>query len=245
MRSNDPSAKGLVSRLGAHPATRLGLDLDGDDAQLGAWLVACVLLGGRTREDAALAAFGRLRARAAHTPAAACALGPDGLQPLLEASAIPKSEAVAAVLFRVCRGLVRDYEGNVERLARRAESLEDLAARLGRLGAGFGGAGVMRFLTPLRQRWSLAHDLPASPAVAAAAEHLGLVADRSDVESAPAAIARWLRDEHAPPDVPAAGVRDVEAALDRLGRAACLRERSDRCPLDAACPRRGPGGDET
>lgn len=240
MQSKSPSPDELLERLGAHPATRLGLDLDGDDEALGAWLVACVLLGGRTREDVALDAFRGLRARGAARPEAVADLGPAALQPLLEAASLPRSEAVAAVLFRVCRGLVRDYAGSVERLARQAESLEDLAGRLARLGSGFGGAGVLRFLTPLRDRWSVARDLPAAPAVGAAAADLGWVADRDDLESVPAAVSRRLRNEARPANVHGKGPRDLEAALDRLGRAACLRERPDRCPLGERCPKRSP-----
>jgi hypothetical protein len=241
------SARSLVELLGPHPATTLGLDLDSeDDAPLGGWLVATVLLGGRTPEPSALEAWQRLAGEGLATPAAIGEAPAGALEACLDACRVPKSETVAAVLTRVCRALVDRYDGSIDRLAAEAESLEDLAGRLSQLGAGFGRAAVFRFLTPVRDRWTPANDLPASPAVCAAARDLGWLGEMQDEESAPGTLARWLRNESEPAGVDvdqepsstrAREPRDVEAALDRLGRVACLRGRSDRCPLGAHCAR--------
>ena len=151
-----------------------------------------------------------------------------------------KSEATAAVLIRVASNLLAQYEGSLERLASRADDLEGLAHGLSRLGAGFGKAAVFRFLTPLRSRWSAAGDLPATAAVHAAATDLGIVSEAQDEEGTPAALAHWLaRNESGSADV---ALPDLEAALDRLGRASCLRERRERCPLAESCPRLAPEG---
>jgi hypothetical protein len=251
-----PRADQLVGLLGAHPATLLGLDLDAhDDADLGAWLVATLLLGGRTREDVALVAFRRLRSAGLASPAEIAENGINALHAQLEAADVPKSEAVAAVLTRVCTKFTRDSEGSIDRLASDCDGLEDLARRLAGLGSGFGRAAVLRFLTPLRDRWSAANDLPSTQAVCSAASDLGLIPGRDDAEGAPAAIALWLRNEGLRNeglrneglrnevergDVPgtAPAPRDVEAALERLGKSACLRERADRCPLGSDCPLR-------
>lgn len=247
-RASGASARVLVGRLGPHPATRLGLDLDeGGEDDLGRWLVASIVLGGRVPEPVALSACARLAASGLATPAAIAGGEPAAIERLLDEARLPKSETTAALLVRVCRALVAQHGGAIEPLAAGADDLEALSHRLSRLAPGFGRAAVLRFLTPLRTRWSAAGDLPATPAVCAAARDLGFLSETQDEQAAPASLARWLSsrgsrgDGPAEPTGPGAFVpapRDLEAALGRLGRAACLRGRVARCLLGSACPRR-------
>lgn len=241
LQLNQPTSADLLSRLGPHPATLLRLDLDAaSDADLGRWLVATVLLGGRSSEEAALTGFARLRDAGLATPAAIAHAGSVEVHRQLEAASLSKSEAVAAVLTRVCTALERNHRGSIDALLADSDGLEDLARRLASLGKGFGRSAVFRFLTPLRECWTAANDLPASPAVVSAARDLGLISETQDEEGAPASLTRWLRNESRPGDVPEAApaLRDLEAALDRLGRIACLRQRTERCPLGDRCPHR-------
>ena len=226
----ETSPESLVSQLGPHPASALGLELDRD---LGRWLVASGLLGGRTREAVALDAFRRLARAGLAAPAPLARAGFAEVQRCLEEAGVPKSEAVAAVLGRVCASLVQKHGGSIDGLVGGADGLEDVARRLSQLGAGFGKAAVLRFLTPLRDRWSATCDLPSSSAVLAAGQDLGWISSTQDEEGAPASLARLAST--------AAGVatRDLEAALEKLGRAACLRGRPDRCPLAGSCPKAG------
>jgi endonuclease III len=241
--SNDQeSALSLIAELGPHAATTLGLDLDAaGDESLAAWLVASVLLGGRTTEAAGVAAWRSLAEAGLAMPDAIARAGFAPVRARLEESGLAKSDVTAAVLHRVCSALVERHTGSIDALAAGAGGLEHLAHRLSQLGSGFGKAAVMRFLTPLRERWTAANDLPASAASCAAGRHLGWISELQDEEGAPASLARWLACNEVDMDgVPGSSpaLRDVEAALDRLGRAACLRERSDRCPLGKRCPRR-------
>ena len=230
--SLEPSPESLVARLGAHPATALGLDLDADeDPDLGRWLIASILLGGRTPEAVALGAFRRLHKEGLARPIPLVRAGFAEVHRCLDEARVPKSEAVAAVLARVCTALAQAHEGSIDDLAAGADGLEDLARRLSRLGSGFGRAAVLRFLTPLRDRWSAAGDLPTSSAVLAAGQDLGWIPRTQDEEGAAASLAR---------NASAAGsvrMRDIEAALSKLGRAACLRGHIARCPLAGQCPR--------
>lgn len=228
-----PSAKDLVARLGRHPASTLGLDLDLErDADVCRWLVASILLAGRTPEAAALDAYRQLEQRDWTDPLRLAEADFEGVQQCLETAGVANDAAVAALLGRVCTTLARTHEGSIDRLVADAEGLEALAGRLSQLGTGFGRAAILRFLTPLRDRWSAAGDLPASAAVLAAGQDLGWIPATQDQEGAAASLARQATGA----DHPAA--RDVEAALERLGRAACLRGRVERCPLAEACPRR-------
>lgn len=226
----DTSPENLVNRLGPHAASALDLDLDLDEG-LGHWLVASVLLGGRTREAVALDAFRRLAREGLAAPADIARAGFANVQRCLEEAGVSKSESVAAVLVRVCTALVRVHGGSIDGLVGGADGLDDLAQRLSQLGAGFGKAAVLRFLTPVRERWSASRDLPTSPAVLAAGRDLGWIPATQDEEGAPASLARRAS---ASGDV---STRDLEAALEKLGRAACLRERPDRCPLAGSCPK--------
>jgi hypothetical protein len=200
----------IVSRLGGDPAAALGLDL-ADATDLGRWWVAACLLSGGGSEARAQAAFQGLTARRLDTPSALAAASAEPVTRILEEARLPKAALRAAALIRSCRGLVERHAGSLSALAAGADGLDDLGARLAALGRGIGSAAVLCFLRPLRGLWPAAADLPLSPAAEAAAAHLGLA---------------WNGD------------LDLEAALDRLGRRACLRARSDRCPLGSACPAR-------
>lgn len=236
------SARALVALLGGHAADSLGLDLTSpDDPTLGRWLLANCVLGGRAPETTAL--------RACEALAQAGIFDPDKIlqQPLraeecLAAAGIRGADAIAALLVRVSRALRDKHGGSVARLASDADGLEELAGRLAGLASGFGRAAVLRYLTPLRHVWSAASDLPASPAVTAAAAHLSLIDQTVDEEATPSALARSLSATD--PDEASASrlaLRDLEAALERLGRRSCLRGRTDRCPLRHDCPMKAQG----
>ena len=226
-----PSAEDLVARFGPHPASVLGLDLEQDEG-VDRWLVASILLGGRTAEATALDAYRRLEQRDQADPLRLAEADFAEVQQCLAAAGVANDAAVAALLGRVCTTLVRAHAGSIDRLVADADSLEALAGRLSQLGAGFGRAAVLRFLTPVRGRWSAARDLPTSAAVLAAGQDLGWIPATQDEEGAPASLARQAAGDGR------TATRDVEAALERLGRAACLRGRLERCPLAEACPRR-------
>ena len=99
-------------------------------------------------------------------------------------------------------------------------------------GNGIGRATVLRFLRPLRETVGGAREVPLAPAARAAAIHLGWIDESDDEEGEPVSLrARIARDDDdAPP------FADVEAALERLGAASCLRGRVKSCPLGAECP---------
>jgi hypothetical protein len=128
----------------------------------------------------------------------------------------------------------------MERLASQADGLAELAAGIGSLAPGYGRAAVTRYLTPLRDHWPVAAELPATPAVRAAATDLGFLDEFEDEESAPGRLSRLVSgNESVSGESPALpGLIDLEAALERLGRRACVRGAAGRCPLGARCPRR-------
>jgi hypothetical protein len=228
------SLGGLVEHLGGHPAGELGLDLD-DARDAGRWLVASCLLAGRGEEADALRAFRGLTEAGLEHPEAIAMAAPERLEAVLAGSGAARPGPLAWLLVRASTALA-EAGGSPEALAREAEGFEDLAGRIARLAPGIGKATVLRFLQPFRDRWPAALEAPLTPAARAAAVHLGLLAEGEDAEGEPGGLRAALREI---PDGPA--LTDTEAALDRLGRQACLRNRPARCPLAKACPARGLG----
>ena len=222
----------LPERLGAHPARALGLDLGAPEG-VARWFVAACLLAGRGAEAQALEAFRELErcglARIDRLSAA------DAVQicAALERAGYRQSEAVAGRLVRAAASLAEAHGGSLEALAAGADGLEVLGADLARLASGVGGATILRFLRPLRGLWPSARDVPLTAPARAAAVHLGLLREGQDLEGEPGALRAALRELGDPLDL-----ADLEAALERLGARACLRNRPERCPLAEACPAR-------
>jgi endonuclease III len=210
----------------------LRLDLDREEDP-GRWLVAACLLAGRVDEAVALRGFRSLSAADLASPASISAAGFAPVERALSEAGAPQSERTAAKLVRACGALIERHAGSLDALAAGADGTEDLAARLARLAPGIGAATVAAFLRPLRDQWPAAGEVPLSPAARAAAVHVGLLAEGDDEEGEPGALRAALAREPAAPSL-----ADVESALSRLGRKACLRERTDRCPLGAECPAR-------
>jgi len=215
----------IVRRLGPHPGARAGLDLS-RDADAFRWLALALLLASGADEERALAALRALPESLAGADAAALAA-------LLTRERVPKPEPVAATLVRAARAFAERWGGSLARLASEADDLETLGSRLAALAPGVGRATVLRFLRPLRDQLDGAREVPLTPAARAAAIDVGWITEGDDEEGEPVSLrARIGRDPETPP------LADVEAALERLGTASCLRERSARCPLGVGCPRR-------
>ena len=221
----------IVARLGGHPARALGLDL-GAPADRDRWLVAATLLSLRGGEAAALAAFRDLQEAGLDSPEALAA-DVEAVRARLADRGIADAEGLAHRLARLGRALV-DCDG-CDALAAESDDLQSLGGRLVRLARGIGANTVTRFLAPLRDCWPAAQELPLSAAAHAAAVHLAILDPGQDEDGEPGALRRMLRDMGDAPEL-----ADVEAGLDRLGRAACLRERTRRCPLGDDCPQREP-----
>jgi hypothetical protein len=222
----------LVERLGGHPAADLGID-PSDDAGAGRWLIAACLLAGRVKTEVALAAYRALEADGLPSPAELAGADPIHIAWRLADEHYPKPEVAAGRLQRASAALMERWEGSPAALAGGAADLEELGARVTGLAPGLGRAAALHFLRPLRDVWSAATEIPLSPAALAAAVHLGWLQSGEDVDGEPGALRAVLAEQ---PDAPP--LADVEAALDRLGRRACLRERPERCPLADTCPHR-------
>jgi hypothetical protein len=234
--SPDARAAALIARFGPHPATTLGLDLEtGEEQDLGRWLVACCLLSQRFEESTALTACRELGAPGLAEPVALASRDLAELTSVLEQAGVPRAERVAMLLLRVSRSFLERFGASFSNLVGGAEGLEELGGRLTSLASGFGRSGVARFLRPLRSVWPAAEDVPPERAARAAAIHLGWMSEQDEELVGPGRLRGIAQGEPF-------GARwyDLEAALERIGRRACLGERASRCPLGSACPLRHP-----
>jgi hypothetical protein len=226
------SARELVARLGPHPATRAGID-PGADADSARWLMLALLLAARLDEDRAVAISNALvLARAPHDVASFARVDIASLAALLAREHVPRPESIAATALRACRALVHDWQGSIERLVVACDDLDVLGTQLCALAPGIGHATALRLLRPLRDRFDVAREVPLAAPARTAAIHLGWLSDRDDAEGEPASLRARVASE---PDAPR--FADVEGALERLGAAACQRERIARCPLGVDCPK--------
>jgi hypothetical protein len=223
-------ARRAVADLGPHPSARAGLDLQRADDRA-RWLALARLLSERTREEVALAAFARLSADPGADPESLAAAGPARVAAALAAADLPGAEAVAAVLCRAAASLLDRHRGDLDALAAQCDGLEELGGRLAALAPGLGAATVLRFLRPLRDAWTAARETPLAESARAAAIHLGLLGESEDLEGEPGALRAACARLELPPV-------DAEAALERLGAAACRRGVTARCPLGDECPAR-------
>lgn len=222
----------LLARLGPHPARRWGIDL-ATDAGLGRWLLAALLLASCHDEAAAGAARAALAERGLDAPEAIASAGAASVAAALAAARFPKAEIAAARLARSCAALQQRHAGSLSALLSGAGDLDEAGAAFVALAPGLGPATAAEILRPLRDRFPAAREVPLTAAARAAAVHVGLLREGEDEDGEPGALRAALARESPPPSL-----ADVEAALARLGRAACRRGAVQRCPLGAACPAR-------
>lgn len=224
----------VSERLGPHPARALALDLAAPEG-VARWFVAACLLAGRASEAQALEAFRALERCGSARIDRLSEADAERVCAALQGAGYRQPEAMAGRLVRAGAKLAEAHGGSLEALAAGADGFEALGGELARLASGVGSATILRFLRPLRDLWPSARDAPLATPARAAALHLGLLSEGEDLEGEPAALRAAVSELDIPLDF-----ADLEAALERLGDRACLRNRPERCPLAEACPARAP-----
>lgn len=220
----------LVERLGGHPVDELGIDLTAPDGPE-RWFVASCVLAERAPAGKGQAAVRALAGAGLLVPQKIAEAGPEPVQLLLEGAQHPSAAPLAHRVARASRGLVERYEGSFDALAGGCDDLEALGRSIAALASGIGTGTVLRFLRPLRARWTAAGECPLDPAAQSAAVHLGWLDEGDD--GGAATLAARLADEADPPPL-----ADLEAALARLGSRSCRRGDPRRCSLGEDCPAR-------
>lgn len=228
MKGRPLTGRVLVERLGGAAPATLGIDLatPGGPER---WFVAACVLAERAPAGRGAAAVEALAARGVLAPEELARRGPDAVRAALEAAGHPRAEPLAHRLVRACRQLGERHQGSFDTLAAGCEDLEALGQAVAALATGVGAGTVLRFLRPLRARWSAAGEVPLARDAVRAAIHLGWLGEGD--EAGAATLAARLADEEDPPEL-----AELEGALERLGRRGCRSGDPARCPLGGACP---------
>ncbi len=219
-------ARAAVTLLGGRFSTEVGIDLDGDDAELERWFLAATLFGTRISTATALRTFRVLDGAGVRSVRDAGDRTWDELVELLDRGGYARYDFRTARRLRALAGvLARDHPDGIAPLGRMHRDHVALASTLEQL-PGWGPVTVGAFLRELRGVWPGAQ-LPLDDRVVGAARHLRL-ADPGRRDS-------WTVTElGALADAAGLDPRDLEAALVRLSQR--HGRHYDRCA------RRGPFG---
>ncbi len=219
----------LLAAVGGKYSRELGIDLTrADPAEIFRWFLAAKLFGARISTDIAMRTFCEFERRGVVTPERILATGWDGLVSILDAGRYVRYDfSTATRLLAIMEALSRSYSGDLNALHEVARDSADLERLIKGLGTGIGDVTVTIFLRELRTVWPKARPALSPPALLASG-HLELVIP--GMEPLAALESLWSR-------YPVMGrdFCDFEAALVRLGKDYCRKERHDLCPLWDFC----------
>jgi endonuclease III len=222
----------LMERLGGRFSTSLGIDLDrGESGEIFKWFLASILFGARISEKIAEETYGQFERIGLLTPQRILGAGWDRLVEALDAGGYVRYDFKTATMFlEVMEGLQERYGGDLSLLHNQAVDPRDLEARLEEF-KGIGPVTVNIFLRELRAIWPKAQPLPGDLAILAA-RNLRLTSSSGQT---PEEKAQVLSDLQQLLSEEAEGFADFEAALVRLGKDWCRKERHRNCPLGQRC----------
>ncbi len=217
--------KKLIDSVGGKFSSELGIDLSSvDPKQVFKWFLASKLFGARISTDIAIRTYKEFERRGVTSPESILKTGWDGLVQILDDGGYVRYDfSTATKLLEIMKDLQRDYEGDLNKLHKKARDEEDLENLLKGMGKGIGDVTVNIFLRELRSIWTKANPRP-SELVKLSAGHLGLIKHGEDVLKVLQKI--WSAQK-----VPGKDFRDFEAALLRLGKDYCKKSKYDTCPM--------------
>jgi endonuclease III len=227
----------LVKRLGGSFSRELGIELAaGRELEVFKWFLASFLYGARISTTIAARTYHEFERHKVLTPQRIQETGWDGLVHVLDVGGYVRYDfSTATKLLAVSGDLIERYGGKLGNVHAAADDPRDLERRLQDIGKGIGPVTVNIFLRELRGIWPKAEPLLSDPAVLAA-KRLGVVSKKTkSPERALAALEKqWINSP-----LRASTFVDFEAALVRLGRGYCRKEKHAACPLAPSCPTAG------
>jgi endonuclease III len=221
----------LVKKLGGAYASALGVDLASvESEEVFKWFLASVLFGARIGEGIAIKTYKEFEKAGVLSPGAILETGWQGLVDILDRGGYVRYDfKTATKLLEVVRTLKEKYEGDLNRLHFFAEDERDLEKKLRRLGKGIGPVTVNIFLREMRGLWEKAEP-PLAESVLLASRNIGL----TEVIGVEAGLEE-LRTICGADESHEWRFSDLEAALVRLGKNYCRRNRCSPCPVKAEC----------
>jgi endonuclease III len=223
--------KKLIDAVGGRFSSQLGIDLSGTDpGQIFKWFMASKLFGARISANIAIKTYKEFERNGITSPDKILKTGWDGLVKILDDGGYVRYDfSTASKLLEIMNDLVKNYDGDLNKLHESARDEKDIENLLKGLGKGIGDVTANIFLRELRTVWPKANPGP-SEMVKLAAGHLGLT---KPGENALEALKRiWAKQK-----IPGKDFCDFEAALLRLGKDYCKKSKHEECPMRSVCKR--------
>lgn len=221
---------GLARKLGGRYSLALGIDLVSMRSdEVFKWFLASLLFGGRISEDAAMKTYNQFKEANVLAPEAILRTGRDGLVGILDRGGYARYDLKTATkLLEAASTLTAKYSGDLNRLHFFAEDGRDLEKKLRGLAKGIGPATVGIFLRELRNVWEKAEP-PLSEFALFASRMLGLTLTTDSTLALEEMEDLWEESKLE------AIFADFEAALVKLGKNFCLKNRCKTCIMRTDC----------
>ncbi len=225
----DQILKELLDWQGQTYAAELGIDLSGGkEPEVFKWFLAAILFGARISETIVKNTYREFKQSGLITPQKILKAGWDRLVEVLDAGGYVRYDfKTADKLLEVMGNLLQVYSGSLNILHEEARDTADLIVRLQALGRGIGPTTCQIFLRELRGTWEKANP-PLSDFAIQCARHLHLL--NGEKEPLLRLQTVWSRHGKAMGEFPL-----FEAALLRVGKNYCRKNRCEECRLKKVC----------
>lgn len=230
MDSLKETVKGITVKLGGLFSEELGINLQEKSSyEVFKWFVSSLLFGARISETIAKNTYREFVKDDLLTSEKILGRGWDGLVFTLDKGGYVRYDYKTADKFlEVMGNLKKEYKGDLNYLHEESTNSRDLEQRLKSLGKGIGNVTVNIFLRELGEIWDKAHPLPQDLTVKAA-KNLGLL--RENVESNLEELMKiWDQSK-----VEGYRFSNFEAALLRIGKDYCRKNKCNLCPAKTLC----------
>lgn len=205
----------LAKNYGTPYSEELGVDLKScKPNEIVKWFLASLLFAARISEGIAKSTYREFERRNIATPEKISSTSWNDLVMILDAGGYVRYDfKTADKLLEVFGNLVKNYDGDLNRLHGEAKDSADLEERLKKLGKGIGDVTIAIFLRDMRRCWEKAEP-KSTPLVLEAMKNL-------DIKN--------LRDFAAIDSV------RLETALLRLSKNFCRKKSCEACPVKELC----------
>lgn len=231
----------LLKTLGERFSSSLNIDLSSADSkEVFKWFLASILFGARISETIVINTYRQFEKENVLSAQKIIDTGWDGLVRILDNGGYVRYDfKTATKLLEIMGTLIELYQGDLNKLHLGAKDSSDLENRLKNLGKGIGEVTVNIFLRELRGIWQKADPLP-SDLVILSARNLGLLSHKIKSKKE---ILNELKSVYQRNKVNwksrqrrgGKGFVDFEAALLRLGKDFCRKEKCEMCVVKNFC----------
>ena len=235
MRASEPTLT-LIRELGERFSKKIGIDLETKkSSEIFKWFLASILFGARITEKIVVNTYREFEVRNLLTSSKILKMGWDGLVEVLDEGGYVRYDfKTATKLLEVMGALEKRYKGDLNNLHKAASDSRRLEQMLTSLGKGIGPVTVSIFLRELRGIWEKADPMP-QELVIQASRNLGFTKLAGKDEKERLLILKQLKDVWRQSEIKKGSFIDLEAALVRLGRDFCRKNRCKTCLVRVHC----------